>query len=385
MSFWTVVSAIAGLFFLLIGAEVLVRGASALARRFGISPLVVGLTVVAFGTSSPELAVSLGGAFNEQAEIALGNVLGSNIFNVLLILGLSALIAPLVVAQRLVRREVPLMVAVSVATMLLALDGSVGLIDGLLLFGAFIAYTVYVLRESRHTERAVVAEYEAEFSGPESGGVDQDGGAGEESTDTGSEKIWIQLLFVVVGLGLLVLGSTWFVDGAIAVARTLEVSEVVISLTIVAAGTSLPELATSVMAAFRGERDIAVGNVVGSNLFNLMAFLGLTAIVSPAAIPVSAGVLAFDFPVMIAAAVACLPAFFSGYTIDRWEGAIFLAYYIAYTGYLALAATEHAVLGPYSTVVSLFVIPLTVLTLIIIAVRSLRAGRRGEETGGDKP
>lgn len=375
MELWTIVAAIAGLIFLLVGAEVLVRGASGLASRFGISPLVIGLTVVAFGTSSPELAVSLGGAFNQQGEIALGNVIGSNIFNVLFILGISALVAPLIVAQRLVRREVPLMIAISVATLLFGLDGAISVVDGLLLFGSFLAYTVYILRESRQTEQSVVAEYEAEFGG------EGDGGG---KAETGGENPWVQLVFVVVGLGLLVLGSQWFVDGAIAAARALDVSEVVISLTIVAAGTSLPELATSVMAALRGERDIAVGNVVGSNIFNLMAILGLTAIVSPTIIPVSAGVLALDIPVMIVAALACLPVFFSGYTIDRWEGAIFLVYYVAYTGYLALAATEHAALGPYSTTVMGFVVPLTVLTLIIIVVRSLRGARAGhEDTGGD--
>jgi cation:H+ antiporter len=375
MGFWTVVAAIAGLIFLLIGAEVLVRGASGLASRFGISPLVIGLTVVAFGTSSPELAVSLGGAFNQQGDIALGNVIGSNIFNVLLILGISALVAPLVVAQRLVRREVPLMIAVSVATLLLALDGAIGLVDGVVLFSALIVYTVYVLRESQQTQPAVVAEYEAEFS--------PSGGEGKQGKEW-SQNVWVQLVFVVVGLGLLVLGSQWFVDGAIAAARVFEVSEVVISLTIVAAGTSLPELATSIMAAFRGERDIAVGNVVGSNLFNLMAILGLTAIISPEAIPVSAGVMALDLPVMIVVAVACLPVFFSGYTIDRWEGAIFLAYYVAYTGYLALAATEHAALGPYSMAVMLFVVPLTVLTLVTIVVRSMRANRGEEPVGSDE-
>jgi cation:H+ antiporter len=336
------------------GAEILVRGASRLAARAGISPLVVGLTVVAFGTSSPELAVTVGASFSGQADVALGNVVGSNIFNVLLILGLSAAIAPLVVAQQLVRRDVPLMIASSVLVLILAIDGRIGRVDGILLFAGVAGYTVFLIRQSR---RALApTEYDEAF------GV-------ERPTATA----WpVDIALILAGLGLLVVGSRWLVEGAVTAATALGVSELVIGLTIVAAGTSLPEVATSVLASVRGERDIAVGNVVGSNLFNLLAVLGLGSIVAPQGVPVAISALTFDIPVMIAAAVACLPIFFTGYTIARWEGWLFLAYYVAYTTYLILDSAEHGALPEFRDALLFFVIPLTVVTLLVLTLQAMR-------------
>ncbi len=351
-----------GLGALILGAELLVRGASKLALSFGISPLVVGLTVVAFGTSSPEMAVSVQSALSGQVDLALGNVVGSNIFNVLFILGASALIVPLIVAQQLVRQEVPIMIGASLLLLLLALDGGISRLDGALLFGLLAVYTGFLVVQSRKEGKAVEQEYAQEFG---------------EAAKSAWDSHWAaQLGLIAAGLGLLVLGSNWLVEAAIAFAKVLGVSELVIGLTIVAAGTSLPEVATSILAAIRGERDIAVGNVVGSNTFNVLGVLGVSGLVAPAALSVPPSMLAFDIPVMIAVALACLPIFFTGNLIARWEGALFLGFYVAYTAYLILAAQSHDALVTYGFVMSSVVLPLTALTLAVVAVREWRARRR---------
>lgn len=357
----TLVSLVAGLVLLVVGAEWLVRGASRLAAAAGVSPLVIGLTIVAFGTSAPEMAVSVGAAWSGQADLALGNVVGSNIFNVLFILGLSALVAPLVVAQQLVRLDVPLMIAASVLVYLLGMDGQIGRFDGILLFAGILAYTLFLIVQSRkESSAAVQAEYAQEFS----------------AAAQGTGQWLLNLAFILGGLVLLVLGSRWLVDAAVVIAHWFGVSELVIGLTIVAAGTSLPELATSVIASLRGERDIAVGNVVGSNLFNLLSVLGLSSAVAPAGIPVPEAALAFDIPVMIGVALACLPIFFTGYIITRWNGALFLFYYLAYSAYLVLVAMQHAALPLFGQAM-LFIIPLTALMLLVLAVRFHRQRKDG--------
>ena len=350
-----------GLAALVVGAEALVRGASKLSLSFGISPLVVGLTVVAFGTSAPEMAVSVQSAWVGQVDIAIGNVVGSNIFNVLFILGASALVVPLLVNQQLIRQEVPVMIAVSLLLWALAADGGIGRWDGVLLFALIVAYTVLVIRQSRREARAVQKEYDEAFAGSGPNGWDAHWG--------------MQVLLILGGLALLVLGARWLVEAAIDFARYLGVSELVIGLTIVAAGTSLPEVATSLLAAIRGERDIAVGNVVGSNIFNVLAVLGASAAIAPTTLTVSPAVLGFDIPVMVAVAVACLPIFFTGNLIARWEGLLFLAYYAAYTTYLILMATQHDALGAFSSVMGGFVMPLTAVTLLVLAYRHAHARR----------
>lgn len=353
MDLTTVVLFVAGLGLLVLGAEWLVRGASRLATLLGVTPLVIGLTVVAYGTSAPEMAVSVKSAWAGQPDLAIGNVVGSNIFNVLFILGVSALITPLLVSSQLIRLDVPLMIAASLLTWLLAADGSIGRLDGALLFGAAVAYTGFQVWQSRKESAAVREEYAQQF--------------GPQRSSTAAN-----VAFIVAGLALLVLGSRWLVAGAVAFAQVLGVSELVIGLTIVAAGTSLPEVATSIMAALRGERDIAVGNVVGSNIFNLLAVLGLAALVAPGGLPVSGALLHFDLPVMVAVAIACLPIFASGALIARWEGAVFLFYYVAYTMYLVLAAQQHDALPAFSAVMEAFVLPLTALTLAVVAWRTWR-------------
>lgn len=355
MTLSTILFLILGLALLIGGAEFLVRGASRLATAVGISPLVVGLTVVAFGTSSPELAVSVMSAYAGQADLALGNVVGSNIFNVLVILGLSAVIVPLVVAQQLVRFDVPVMIGISLLMYALGMDGNIGRLDGLLLFSGVVAYTVFLIRQSRREQSAEVrAEYEAQF-----GGGDAKGG-------------WMRNTgLLVIGLAGLILGSHWLVESAVTIARVFGVSELVIGLTIVAMGTSMPEVATSVVAALRGERDIAVGNVVGSNIFNILCVLGLSSVVAPAGINVSGAALRFDIPVMIAVALACLPVFLR-YRITRVNGGAFLVYYAAYLVYLILTATRHEALDNYQDALLYFVLPITAITLIFIAYKGLR-------------
>lgn len=356
---------LAGAVLLIGGAELLVRGASRLAVTVGISPLVVGLTVVAFGTGAPELAVTVGSTWSGESDVALGNVIGSNIANILLILGLSALAAPLVVAHQLVRLDVPLLVGASILTLVLSLDGSIGRGDGLLLFALIIAYTVFLVRQSRREEKSVREEYEEAY-------------AGDERTRTSGWPLNVGL--AVVGLVLLVIGASWLVDAAVETAEALGVSQLVIGLTIVAVGTSLPEVATSVLATLRGNRDIAVGNAVGSSIFNLLAVLGIGGMLAPDGIGVPPGALTFDLPVMIATAVAALPIFFTGYCIQRWEGAVFLFYYAAFTVYLVLDAVEHAAVGAFGTAMVWFVLPLTFLTLAVVVVRAVRQRRSGGDS-----
>jgi len=350
----TILAFIAGLLLLIIGAEGLVKGASRLAVRFGMSPLLIGLTVVAFGTSSPELAVSLKAAIDDQAGIALGNVVGSNVFNVLFILGVSALIVPLTVAQQLIRFDIPLMVGLSLLVLLLVLDGSVGRLDGGLLVIGLAAYLLFLFRQSRREPS------------PESS--DEHGPEGA--------RLLNNLAYVVGGLGMLVLGSRWLVDGAVVFAQALGVSDQVIGLTIIAAGTSLPEVVTSIVAALRGERDIAVGNVVGSNVFNILGVLGLTGLLAPTGIAVPEAMAGFDIPVMIAVALLCLPICFTGGVISRWEGGVLLAYYLAYTLYLILAATHHDALPVFSVTMLFFALPLTALTLVVLVLQERHRGIR---------
>ena len=350
---------LAGLALLMFGAELMVRGASRLSLSLGIAPLVVGLTVVSFGTSAPELAISIKSAFDGHTDLALGNVVGSNIFNVLFILGLTALVAPLVVDRQLVRQEVPILIGLCLLVGWMAWDREISRGDGALLTALMLGYTGLLYWMGR---RAAPAEMDdALVVGADSPWL---------------SRLWVQLALIVAGLALLVLGSRWLVVAAVEFATALGVSPLVIGLTIVSAGTSLPEVATSVVAAARGEREIAVGNVIGSCIFNLVAVLGISALVAPAGLGVPGALLAFDLPVMFAVCLACLPVLFTGHLIARWEGALFLAYYVFYVTYLVLYAKDHAALDEYTLVMTTVVIPLTAVTLAVVAWRELRPRRR---------
>lgn len=364
----------AGAAALIAGAELLVRGAARLATAAGLAPLVVGLTVVAFGTSAPELAVTVGAAASGQGAVAVGNVIGSNIFNILFILGVSAVIAPLAVSSELVRLDVPIMIGASVAALLLALDGGIGRLDGALLFAAMLGYTGYLLVRGRRANREQSGTAQDEQTAREPSPATPDGAAHAPGSAPEAGRVrWLRDAgLILAGLVLLVLGARWLVGAAVDTARALGMSELVVGLTIVAAGTSLPEVATSILASIRGQRDIAVGNVVGSNVFNLLAVLGLGGLVAPDGLPISTGALTFDLPVMIGVAVATLPIFFTGYLIARWEGLVFLGYYAAYTVFLVLHASMHPAADEFGAAILWFVLPLTALTIAVLAVRALR-------------
>lgn len=355
---------IGGFVVLLFGAESLVRGASKLAVALGLSPLVVGLTIVAMGTSAPEVTVSISSAWRGQADIAIGNVVGSNIFNVLFILGLAATITPLVVDRRLIRLDVPLMIGAAGLLWIMGLDGELSRIEGAVLFSGLVGYIVHTLREARKDPPA-----------------DQEAIVAERTP----RAFLIDAAYILAGFALLILGSKWLVDGAVGVARALGVSELIIGLTIVAAGTGMPELATSIVAAIRGQRDIAVGNVVGSNIFNILAVVGLTGLVSPKGLPVSKIAVNFDIPVMTAAVVICLPIFFTGQRISRLEGLLFLGYYASYVAYLILDSGGHDSLGAFSDIMLFAVLPLTVLIVGITTVHSFIENARDRRTGSTSP
>jgi cation:H+ antiporter len=351
---------LAGLVLLVIGAEFLVKGSSRLAAMLRIPPLIIGLTVVAYGTSAPEMSVSVMSALSaEGADIAIGNVVGSNICNVLLILGLSALIAPLAVTKQMIRSDVPIMIGVSLLLLMFSLDGQLGKVDCIILFIGGVTYTLSLI-------------YQSSKQGVEQDEFTEEYGLSEAITPTA----WVKnTVYIVGGLILLVLGSRWLVASAITIAEYFQVSKLIVGLTIVAVGTSLPELFTSVIASIRGETEIAVGNVLGSNIFNILAVLGVSGIVAPNGINVSPSVIGFDLPVMIAVAFACLPIFYSGKRIERWEGVLFLFYYVAYTVYLILNSVDHPVL-PLFNKIMLGVIPLTAIALITVAIIEKRSKRK---------
>ncbi|NNE12209.1 MAG: calcium/sodium antiporter [Ilumatobacter sp.] len=358
MSVWTPIFFVIGIAALVIGAEALVRGAARLAARTGLSTVVIGLTVVAFGTSAPELAVSIGASFRGETDLAVGNVVGSNVANILLVLGISAAIGGgLVVAQRIVQIDVPIVLGLSVLVFLFGLDNELQRWEGILFVVLLVVYITWTVRSTRRSTKAEVAtEYDEALS----------------SEKLRESSALSDIGFVFLGLGLLVVGSQALVEAATDIARALDVSELVIGLTVVAIGTSLPEVATSVLAAARGQRDLAVGNAIGSNLFNILAVLGVTAAVSPDPLFVPDGAISLDIPVMIAVAIACLPMFAAGYALVRWEGILFLAFYAAYLIWLVLDAADHPLRTEYAVGILGFMLPLSVITLAVIYVRNRR-------------
>ncbi len=346
-----------GLVALVAGAELLVRGSSKLALSFGVSPLVVGLTIVAFGTSAPELAVSVGSALKGNSDVAIGNVVGSNILNVLLILGASALITPLVVHAQILRQEAPVMIGASLLLAWFAHDARIDAVESWIFLALMTGYTVMLIRQSRRETIATKEKYAESM--PEK---------------TAWDDSWIvQVGLVVAGLALLVLGAEWLVAAAVNFAKAFGVSDVVIGLTVVAAGTSMPEVATSITAAIRGERDIAVGNVIGSNTFNILGCLGATGVASGGSLPIAPTVIAFDLPFMIAVAIVSMPVFLTGRRIARWEGLFFLLSYVAYTVWSVLAAKQHAALADFRWAMLWIAAPTMGLLLLLSLVMPNKA------------
>jgi len=291
---------------LFVGAESLVKGSSSLALRAGFSRLMVGLTIVAFGTSSPELVVSIKAALSQQGDISVGNVVGSNSFNIGVILGLTALVCPIPVHLQVIKIDAPIALAVSLLLPLFLLNESLGRAEGLILFAGVVTYTWISIVLGRRAGTQVQSDI---------------------PIPSVSRHWGIDVTFIAAGLGVLVLGSRLLVDHSVDLAKTLGVSEAVIGLTIVAAGTSMPELATSVVAAVRKQPDIAIGNIVGSNLFNILSILGLTSIVSPLYAP---GISTLDYTAMIVFTVLLIPLLYTGRLLHRLQGALLLSLYGIY-------------------------------------------------------
>lgn len=371
-----------GLVLLVAGGELLVRGASGLATRIGMSSLVVGLTVVAFATSAPELAVTLGAVMGGEPGLAVGNVVGSSIANVLMILGSSAIILPLLVKVQLVRIDIPFMAALSILFLLLAIDGGFSRVDGLILLVLLVLYIAVAIILSRRDGH--VDDLRGPGASIATASAGRVGQTARTSGDTMTEavedveargSIGRDVVLVLIGVVLLVVGANILVKGATGIATAFGVSDLIVGLTVVAIGTSLPELATSIVAVRRGQRDLAVGNVVGSNIFNIGAVAGLAAMISPTGLPVPESALALDIPLMIAASVVLLPLAFTGSVIARWEGGLLVALYVSYLLYTVLAAAERPILQGFTTVMLWFITPLVVLTVISTVIHEISRRR----------
>lgn len=355
---WAMIGLLVGGFLtLLVGGELLVRHASRFAALVGMSPLVIGLTIVAFGTSAPELAVSVMAGVEGRGDVAVGNVIGSNIFNVLFILGACAAISPLFVGKTLAWIDVPIMVGSALLVAVLGRDGGVHWIEGAFLVGGLAAYTWFVVR--REGSRGASA------TAPGNGGVD---GTAAALLLTPRRAKTVSLAGIVGGLVLLVLGSRWFVSGAVSAAQAFGVSELVIGLTIVAAGTSMPEVVTSIVATIRGQREIAAGNVVGSNIFNVLGVLGMSTI-GAGEVAISQQVIGFDTPIMIAVSLVLLAAVARGFQIGRAHGVVFLLGYAAYTAWLVLDAQKAAALPQFERAVLWVGVPTVALVLLATLLR----------------
>lgn len=404
----TLLLLLGGFVLLVGGGEALVRGAASLGRTVGLSSLIVGLTVVSSATSAPELAVSTGAALSGSPGLALGNVVGSNIANILFVLGLTAIFGALVVKVQLIKVDIPIMIGFSVIALLMALDGGISTLEGSILVGLLVVYlAVTVVLARRQTRRERTASSEQEISSARDVSSQQNtldvdravGGGSVKLTKglrtTKLRSIMVDLGLLVVGIALLVVGAQMLVSAASTIALSLGVSDLIIGLTIVAIGTSLPELATSVIAALRGERDMAVGNLVGSNIFNIGAVLGLTSIISPEGVEVASAAVNFDLPVMIATAMVLLPLAFTAQAIGRWEGLVLVTFYSAYVVYLVLYAAGHAALEPFSSAMLWFVLPITALWITALVgyeigvLRTRRAARTGtlpgDESSAEEP
>lgn len=337
------------------GAELLVRGAVRLAARRKVRPLIIGLSIVAFGSSAPQLIVGLQATLSDNTDIAVGSVIGSSIFNVLVTLGLSALIIPLRVSRQLVRLDIPMMIGASLLVLVLAYNKQLTPLDGLILLTALALYLGLLLRQSsrpRQTKEDATAKARAPWLG--------------------------SLLMMLCGLALLAFGGHLLLGAAVEVATDLGLSERVIGLTIVAVSTSLPQFATSMIAALRGQRDIAVGNVIGSNLFNLLGVLGFTALVAPTPLSVSPNALDFDLPVMLGVAVLCLPVFYSDYRITRAEGLLFLGLYLAYGLHVVSFTTGMPLAGKLEHLMLFFVLPALVVFLLFTSLLTWRRQHKRE-------
>ncbi len=320
----TTVRLIAGLVALIVGAEVIVRYGTRLAERLRISPLLIGLTIVSIGTSAPELAVGIDAMIRDQGSLVLGNITGTNMVNLLLILGLAAAIRPIELPRHTLRLDLPAMVISSVLLLLLTLDGGLATWEGTVLLAVAIGYTLLLVRAARRESGAPAAEQAAQQA------------ALDALPRNGRRTVALELALLLAGTVMVVKGADWLVTGAVGIAAQLGVSETLIGLTIVAIGTSLPELATTLLATIRGSRSIAVGNLIGSSSYNLTFILGTSMLFGPPVVGVDRQLVLVDLPFMVGAALLCIPVFLTGSRISRREGIGFVVAYAAYLTYLIL-------------------------------------------------
>lgn len=352
VKFMTVILFIAGLAALIGGAELFLKAVDHFGVKWGVSPLIMGLTVVAFATGAPELAISIKAASSGSADLVLGNIIGSNVANILLILGITAVIAPLNITRRIVRIDVPIVITASILLFILAMDGLLTTFDGIVLLVGFVSYSIFTfvqIKRNKEDEEGVdVFEFE---SSP-------------EELAQGAFFYVKNIGFLLIGLTLIVLGSNWMVDSAVTIARLFGLSELVIGLTIISIGTSLPEVATSLSAARKGKADIAVANVMGSNLYNIFLTLGLTLIIAPNFLDVSQQAIDFDLPFMIAVSIACIPIFIAGFNLTRLDGILFLFYYSSYLIYLVLDTLGSGIIPVFENVFLFGILPVTVFYMV---------------------
>ncbi len=337
-----------GLVILCFGADWLVRASVKIAGILSIPTVIIGLTVVSFGTSAPELAVSMISALGHQSDVAMGNVLGSNIFNIFVIIGLSAAIRPMQVHLNLIRIDTPILVALSLLLLSLCWGSQLSRIEGVVLVGLLVAYIFLQFYLVKREKKSKILDQELKEL--------------EADSQVKGDKTKAFLMYsglFIVGLGFLILGSRWFVNGSVDLARWLGWSELMIGLTLVAVGTSIPEIATSVAAALRGHHDIAIANAIGSNVFNILCVLGFTSMIQPLA--VSHEALLFDFPVMISAAIICWPIFLQGRKVERYEGALLLIFYLGYLSLVYLRAVGLIQLDSLVATAYFWLIPLSLI------------------------
>ncbi len=335
----------AGLIALIAGAELLVRSVSRLAVVIGISKLIISLTVVAFGTSAPELAISIRAGIAGNTDLMLGNIIGSNITNTLLILGMAALIIPLKVHVKLIRWDVPIMIAITVAVYFFALNGAISFVECMILTCILIGYMIFLIRQGGDTDFKIKVK--------------------EKRKPT---VILLHSVLSITGLYVLITGASWLINSSLIFAEMAGVSELTIGLTVLAIGTSLPEIVVVLIAAIRREKDIAVGSIIGSNILNFLAVLGISGLFIPGAIPVQDVLIRFDMILLIIASLLCVPIFYTGHKIVPWEGMLFLFLYFGYIFYLFLSSTEHSFVTVFTSTMLYFILPVVLLTSIAIAL-----------------
>lgn len=349
-----------GLVILLGSAELLVHQATKLAGLLGTSNLFIGLTITAFGTSLPELAVGISGQLSRNADVGLGNIIGSNIFNVLFVLGLAAVIRPIIVQRSNIRRDIPIILATCILFFIMAMDGNIGTVEAFLLILILAGYLYYTFRIKSSQE-------------------EKESGRGDSSKGKATQyRIPIIIGLTIISIALIIISSNWIVTGASGIAGRFGMSQFVIGLTVVAVGTSLPEIATSIAAVRQGNFDLAVGNVLGSCFFNIVAVPMAMTLVSSLPLTISSEAVWVDIPFMILALVACMPVFISGHRISRSEGVLYLFYYTLYAVMLYFRGIPGSFLSRYKVELGILALPIMIITIVILFVRTYKVrGRTG--------